>query len=132
MTFEQKVAVTHVLRLRTPLRVHHGACEGADRDFSTLCRQFPIGQTFWPGSQEQWDWAKFAQSEGDAVEDIRPVLQRNSYIVKSSSALLVTPRRSYEVRRSGTWATVRYARKLGRPILVIWPDGRTSKENERA
>jgi hypothetical protein len=28
----------------------------------------------------------------------------------------------------GTWATVRYARKAGLPIAIIWPDGEITRE----
>lgn len=139
MTTQQKLVVIQVLNLRTPLRVHHGACEGADRDLWKLCRGHglstlaaPIPQTMWPSKQEQHDWAKSVQEEGDVVEDIREPLRRNGIIAGRSDALLAIPKRDREELRSGTWMTIRFARKALRPILIVWPDGRTSKENERA
>jgi predicted Rossmann fold nucleotide-binding protein DprA/Smf involved in DNA uptake len=33
-----------------------------------------------------------------------------------------------EELRSGTWATVRYARRIGRPITLLFPDGGVLRE----
>jgi hypothetical protein len=30
--------------------------------------------------------------------------------------------------RSGTWATVRYARKLRKPITILWANGEVTEE----
>jgi hypothetical protein len=38
------------------------------------------------------------------------------------------PRTDQEQRRSGTWATVRYARKVGKPVLIIGRDGKIKLE----
>lgn len=138
MTEAQKQTVIRVFALRKPSRVHHGACEGADRDLWKICRESgrylllpPIAQTFWPGDEEQHDWAIFSADDGDIVQPVSPYLRRNGSIVRQSDALLSTPK-GMEVRRSGTWSTIRFARKLGKPILIVWPDGTTKKENERA
>lgn len=49
------------------------------------------------------------------------MLERNHYLVKHTSILLAV----YNgVRRSGTGATVRYAQKLGREIVMIDPSSR--------
>jgi predicted Rossmann fold nucleotide-binding protein DprA/Smf involved in DNA uptake len=37
--------------------------------------------------------------------------------------MIATPHSYVEIGRSGTWATVRYARKAGKPIYLILPDG---------
>lgn len=55
-----------------------------------------------------------------------PYLWRNHQIVDATSALIAAPFGFEEELRSGTWATVRYARKLGRPVRFFWPDGTTS------
>jgi len=35
-----------------------------------------------------------------------------------------------EWRGSGTWATIRYARKVGKPVTIIYPDGEIQEENQ--
>jgi hypothetical protein len=49
--------------------------------------------------------------------------------------LLATPNERYEpavARGQGTWATVRYARTKGKPIIIIWPTGDPRMEGRRA
>lgn len=54
----------------------------------------------------------------------RPFLARNHDIVDAGvDGLIACPRGFIEVKRSGTWATIRYAVKLQRNIWIILPDG---------
>jgi len=50
-------------------------------------------------------------------------LERNRAIVDETDILLAAPLESEEQLRSGTWATVRYARKQHKTVLVIFPNG---------
>lgn len=58
----------------------------------------------------------------------RDYLTRDRHIAESSHTMIATPQTSYEETRSGTWTTVRYARKLRRRIYIIFPDGTIKKE----
>jgi hypothetical protein len=46
----------------------------------------------------------------------------NRDIVDATTALISAPN-GHDARRSGTWSTVRYARRLGRVVTVIMPNG---------
>ena len=35
---------------------------------------------------------------------------------------LIYPR-NHEELRSGTWMTIRYAKKIGKKLVIIWPNG---------
>lgn len=48
--------------------------------------------------------------------------KRNHDIVDATEWLIATPKKFEEIR-SGTWATVRYAKKVKKPVTIIWPDG---------
>lgn len=48
---------------------------------------------------------------------------RNQQIVKFSDRLFATPDTQGEIDRSGTWQTIRMARKKGIPITILFPDG---------
>lgn len=57
-----------------------------------------------------------------------PPLERNKNIVRSSGILLACPA-GEEIQRSGTWATVRYARKMSTRAMIVMPDGQVHHEN---
>jgi hypothetical protein len=48
-------------------------------------------------------------------------IARDHDIVEETECLVGLPNRP-EYLRSGTWATIRYARKQQKPIYLIWPD----------
>lgn len=50
-------------------------------------------------------------------------LKRDHRIVDVTDKLIAAPGQAAEVLRSGTWATVRYAVKIGRPGLTVYPGG---------
>ncbi|WP_035982685.1 hypothetical protein [Leptospira meyeri] len=49
-------------------------------------------------------------------------LKRNQAIVMASNELWAFPSEPEKVR-FGTWATIRFARKTGKPVKLFWPDG---------
>lgn len=69
---------------------------------------------------------KRAFCEGaDVIHDPMPPLQRNRLIAARCDLLIAGPMTAEEYLRSGTWATVRYARQLKKLIIRINPDGTT-------
>jgi len=57
------------------------------------------------------------------VHPPRGYLDRNTDIVKHSHILIGCPSTLNEVLRSGTWATIRRARRIKTPCILIFPDG---------
>jgi predicted Rossmann fold nucleotide-binding protein DprA/Smf involved in DNA uptake len=64
----------------------------------------------------------------DRIYVPRPYLVRNRDIVDVCNLLLATPGGTVEQLRSGTWATIRYARRIGRPVWIVFPNGEVRKE----
>jgi hypothetical protein len=86
--------------------LHHGAANGADSEAVILAAE--------------WDWkttAHLASPPGTA----KLLLARNRNIVDSSNLLIAAPSTIEEVRRSGTWMTIRYARQTDKPVVVLDP-----------
>ena len=54
-----------------------------------------------------------------AIESPSTYLNRNKAMVDLADLVLVAPRRNEEEVRSGTWATARYARKIGVRTTII-------------
>lgn len=104
---------------------HHGECIGADAAFHGICMSLhipiighpPINQSkraVLQGFQSQWEPKEY--------------LDRNKDIVCCSDLLIATPGEYEEQLRSGTWSTIRYARKLKVPRYIIYPDGRVDSD----
>jgi hypothetical protein len=100
--------------------MHNGDCIGADEQ---------AGE-FWQNVMRRkihlhppTVLAKRAWLPPDKVEFPLPYLERNKAIVDMSSILLATPGEMTEQLRSGTWSTVRYARKSVKCVVLVYPDG---------
>lgn len=107
----------------THLEIHHGDCIGADEQFHDLCVDF------WPSDRltvvvhppVNETKRAFVAFPGQTVLPARPYLERNHAIVDAVDGMLASPKELREQLRSGTWATVRYARKTGVPLILMAP-----------
>lgn len=102
--------------------LHHGDCIGADEQANDIAREFSYGVEIHPPS----DAKKRAWCTSIMVHAPKPYLERNHDIVDACDLLIACPA-GPEVMRSGTWATIRYARKTGVPVIVLL-EGRFGKE----
>jgi hypothetical protein len=99
--------------------VHHGDCLGADQQMHHLALLAGLKVVIHPPQ----DPRKRAYCSGANVTvlDAFPYLIRNHDIVDACHELVATPKTHVEELRSGTWATIRYARKVGKPVHIIEP-----------
>lgn len=116
MTEAQKHTVTDLLRGADWL--DHGDCVGSDVDAHEIARGLGIQVCIHPPISERFR----AHCVGDFVHIPLDYIWRNRRIVMDTWWLIATPERPEE-RRSGTWSTVRYARRIGRRVVVVMPDG---------
>ena len=96
---------------------HHGDCVGADSEFHSLAKKHGYKVVIHPPS----NWGLRAQCDGDELRSPLPYLERNHEIVRSCDIIIATPKERIEVMRSGTWATIRFARKLKKELKVVLP-----------
>lgn len=119
MTPAQRLVVTRILLHEKPTKVHSGDCIGADATFHQIARQLGIWSVGHPPiNPKNRAWCDF-----DEVEPEGDYHARDRNIVNASHLLLSTPATEHEVLRSGTWTTLRYARKIERPFKIILPSG---------
>jgi hypothetical protein len=59
--------------------------------------------------------------KGDTVYPEKEYIERNHNIVDNTDMLIAFPSTKTEILKSGTWATIRYARKKGKKIIIIDP-----------
>ena len=133
------IAQTNALRdLLTTLsgitHAYHGGCVGADEEFHDMVRvHHPTAKiTVWPGHIPSLRASMCRMPEQNVVlQEPMDALTRNRRFVEECETLIGCPGGMKEEVRSGTWATIRHGRKLGRRIFVVWPDGTIDKEPER-
>lgn len=135
MTEAQRIAFVREMQLRTSqgnVNWHHGDCIGADsQSHDEACERVAAITIHPPDVPSKRAFCKIPDWASDILFEVKrelPYLTRNHNIVDESEELIATPS-GKEVLRSGTWATIRYARKLGHPITIIYPDGTVEKEN---
>lgn len=122
MTKDQQVRLTAILKELAPFdEFHHGDCVGSDAQAVDLVNRLLSNITV--VCHPPTDTKKRAYAISHVEWRPAPYLQRNREIVQQSKILIATPKSRFEELRSGTWATIRYARKLGRDIVIIYPNG---------
>lgn len=122
MTQDQAYVVEELLHeLHISERVHHGDCIGADAQFHDLVRAHRPDLTIVGHPPEDDKYRAF--TECDIWMPTLPYLKRDKEIVNAVMFLIATPRGS-EQRRSGTWATIRYARNREIERRIVMPNGR--------
>lgn len=106
---------------------HHGDCVGADALSGDAAHDAGYEMHIHPpniGTLRAYCFNRYQATVYEAL----PYLVRNKNIVDSTNILVATPN-GPETTRSGTWSTVRYARKKSKEIWIVYPDGHVAKEN---
>lgn len=98
---------------------HHGDCIGADAQFHVHACNLGWKLHIHPPLDPK---ARAFKTDG-VVHEPAPYLVRDRIIVGMADRLIACPDTEDERRRSGTWATVRYARIASIPITYIGPKG---------
>lgn len=129
MTDQQKLKLFELFNSIPKQRTtfHHGCCIGADSTAAwiadtcmfLLVAHPPINTS---KISDDLPWP-------DETREAKDYLVRNREIVDESAILIVTPKGFEEEIRSGTWSTYRYAKKQGKAITIVFPDGTTKEEN---
>jgi hypothetical protein len=127
MTDAQRGMLTRLLLELALDKAHHGDCIGSDAAFHDLVVELlpHTGIVVHPPRHLR------AFRHGHEAMPPTPFLARYHHIVDESGVLLATPQEDQEQRRSGTWATIRYAIKGGKAVFVIAPDGTVTTHNEK-
>lgn len=106
---------------RYPMVGHHGLCVGADESFNDMCRSVLMCKVVGHPGPAPTELESYRY-----VDDRRPrapYLARNSHIVRDCQVIIAAPRTATEEMRSGTWQTVRLARRAGKQLIVVMPEG---------
>lgn len=116
------VSLLEVLKSMEIQEIHHGDCIGADKIFHDVLYEMFLDKlkiVIHPPNNN----ALRAYCKSNFILPPKPYLDRNKDIVDASDILIAFPSSRTEILRSGTWSTIRYARKINKKILIIYPDG---------
>lgn len=106
-------------------RLHHGDCVGADAEAHAIAFSLGYVMTIHPPI----DGSKRAHCRARDILPPADYMTRNSAIVAASEALVAAPRLpEAQSFRSGTWATIRRARRKLIPVYICWPSGKIDIE----
>ena len=117
MSREQKQTLLFCLEEDDFKELHHGDCVGADHQAGMVAKRLGMRIVIYPGPSHNPKIRAFSfHHEAKPPEHY---LVRNRHIVDACDVLFAAPETPNEVVRSGTWATIRYARKIGKEIILL-------------
>lgn len=99
--------------------LHHGDCVGSDAEAHEIARRLGLYIVGHPPLNTKMR----AYCDCDTMCMALDYIERNHAIVQACQELIATPDTMREKQRSGTWATVRYAREWRRMVTIVYPDG---------
>ena len=112
---------------------HHGDCIGADAiAHEIVSKQSLYHDIVIHPPLDNKKRAFCAIGIDDVVLPPKSYLERNRDIVDECTILIATPKGFKEELRSGTWATIRYAQKRRKPVLIIQPDGNLAPDSKES
>jgi hypothetical protein len=134
-TERQLRSVANVLGCLSVTELHHGACLGADSEVAALCRSYNqaglrVRVVAHPGVSARGGLndlrSKQAVEDSDEVREEATHFSRNRTIVRECEVLVACPPTNEEEKIGGTWYSINHARKVGRRVVICWPDGRVT------
>ena len=139
ITSAQRAAVPGLLAAY-PTTLLHGGAPGGDEELHELIsglRGFLVSNCqveVYPANASRhmfWkDKARFAPFALTVQPPEHPLV-RNQIMATRADHVLACPETAHEVLRSGTWTTVRAARRAGHRVTIIEPDGTVREERGR-
>ena len=120
MTEQQARVLVLIVSAFRMTEFHHGDCIGADAQAHDIVRKNSSCKIH---IHPPIIRSKRAFKIADVVYQEKEYLARNRDIVAACDLLIATPKLPVEELRSGTWATIRDARRNGKSLYIITPNG---------
>jgi len=116
MTPEQKKDLVKAIHQHSPSTFSHGDCIGADEEAHYIARAYSLSIIVRPANLPR----QRAYVSGPFLKIYLPEdpLIRNRKLVDDCDLLIAAPS-GPEILRSGTWSTVRYARKTKKEVKIL-------------
>lgn len=119
-----------LLNNTTPTEIHHGDCVGADIEAHHIYLEFLEECCISADNRiiihPPINHEHRAFGRGEILPE-KTYFQRNRNIVANTDYLVAFP--AWKIQKGGTWYTINYAIKQGKPTFIIMPDGTVHKHN---
>ncbi len=127
VTRELSLAISHELTINYDPdadvhELHHGDCIGVDVQTAAIAAGLGYRTVAHPPNID----CLRGFHPSDVIRPASPYHERDRAIVDATDRLIGCPD-GPERPRSGTWYTIRYALRQGRPVVVIYPDGEIAR-----
>jgi hypothetical protein len=127
MSHEQRVSLRAILTfvqhlLSSPdgaIEFHHGDCVGADSGAHDIAMEAGCYIVIHPPSNDKLRAYCEGHTGWCTTKPAQDYIERNMNIVDGTDILVAAPETKEEKLRSGTWHTIRYARKQGKQIFML-------------
>ena len=123
MSDEQLKEFENLIKTKDISEFHHGMCIGSDKQAHDLVKNSKLKIVGHPPIYKKF----ISNCDCDIIKESHDYLKRNKNIVDETDILIATPDCKEKVR-SGTWSTVRYARRKNKEIYIIHKNGRITIE----
>ena len=121
MTAPQRATLRKLLLEFEGGEFHHGDCVGADAEAHDIAVEIGYDIVIHPPLRDKLR----AHKSGCEIREPKAYLDRNRDIADETDVVVATPSTFQEALHSGTWSTVRHARKTNKPVVIIFPNGST-------
>jgi predicted Rossmann fold nucleotide-binding protein DprA/Smf involved in DNA uptake len=111
---QKKELITFLIELKGK-EFHHGDCIGADEEAHRIALNCGYEIHIHPPENH----SKRAYCKIGVMYPPGTYLKRNHDIVNDVNMLIAAPKSDQEELRSGTWATIRYADKKGKKVIIL-------------
>ncbi len=113
------------------IEFHHGDCIGADDEAATIAHEvgcYVVAHPGHPAKKPEDTKFRAFNPHNDEILPSKEFLVRDHDIVNIAYHMIAAPHTDKELVRSGTWTTVRYARKADKTISFVYPNHRMSSD----
>lgn len=118
MTHSQRIAWEAFIKPED--EIHFGDCIGADEEALYIAHVVGCKTVGHP----PLDDSRRCFGEYDEIRPQKDFLERNKDIVDETAILVAFPGTTTEELRSGTWMTIRYAKRKQKKVEIIFPQPR--------
>jgi hypothetical protein len=122
MTAVQRAELIRLLTELGPAELHHGGAIGADVECHEIALALGIPRIVVHPSNLSDQSADIRVDAARTTVTVLPPkkpLRRNHAIAREADVLIAAPATAEEIERSGTWSTVRFARRCLPAVRVI-------------